>query len=138
MVIKRFFNDLNDPSVKEIKFVSESGNVKTYETAKGSEAYADFKKDFRETTANATGKFAEYKISVKSGFKSNRDGFKFSSFGLDDDFDSESKTIIFRESVKKLVSPDDTTKKKVEPTIVNESEVKLPEVPNDTETCGLT
>lgn len=138
MVIKRFFNDLNDPSVKEIKFVSESGNVKTYETAKGSEAYADFKKDFRETTANATGKFAEYKISVKSGFKSNRNGFKFSSFGLDDDFDSESKTIIFRESVKKLVSPDDTTKKKVEPTIVNESEVKLPEVPNDTETCGLT
>ena len=41
--------------------------------------------------------------------------------------------------MKKLVSPDDEDgKKKVEPTQVNESEVKLPEVPNNTETCGLT
>jgi hypothetical protein len=46
---------------------------------------------------------------------------------------------VYRESVKKLVSPDDEDgKKKVEPTQVNESEVKLPEVPNNTETCGLT
>lgn len=129
---------MNDPSVKEIVFVSESGEKKVYSTATGSQSYSDFKKDFREATAKATGKFAEYKIAVESGYKSNLNGFKFSSFGFDDDFDSDERTVVYRESTKKLVSPDDNSKKKVEKKLVKESEIKIPEVPNNTETCGLT
>jgi hypothetical protein len=55
---------VNDPSVKEIVFVSESGKKKTYFTENGSKSYSEFKKDFREATANATGKFAEYKVTI--------------------------------------------------------------------------
>ena len=117
--IKRFFNELNDPSVKTIKFVSESGEVKTYETAKGSSAYADFKKDFKESTSNAVGKCAGYKVTIESGNKSNLKGFKFSNFGMNDDFDSTSKTVVIKESWTKFTPEDGDSKKKSD-----ESELK--------------
>ena len=126
--IKRFFNELNDTNVKEIKFVSESGKVKTYETSKGSAAYSEFKKDFKESTNNAVGKCVGYKIKVESGFKSNLKGFKFSSFGMSDDFDSNAKTVVIKESWVKFTTEDDS-KKKVNETAKGEltSESSLPE-----------
>ena len=91
LAIKRFFNEINDPAVKEIKFVSESGEVKTYYTNAGSSAYAAFKKDFRESTdkcAKATD-LVGYKVTFESSkSKSHLKGFKFSDFGVADDFDS--------------------------------------------------
>lgn len=113
--IKRFFNELNDGSVKEIKFVSESGNVKSYETANGSAAYTEFKKDFKESTENAVGKCAAYKVTFESGFKSKLNGYKFSNFGMSDDFDSDSKVVIIKESWLKF-TPDneDDSKKKAD------------------------
>ena len=102
LTIKRFFNEMNDPSVKEIVFVSESGEKKTYYTNAGSSAYAAFKKDFRESTDKCA-KVADivgYKVTFESSTaKSNRRGFKFSDFGMDDDFDSASRTLVIKESV---------------------------------------
>lgn len=98
--------------MKEIKFVSESGNVKTYETAKGSAAYSEFKKDFRESTSKVVGQEGEYRITIESGYKSGLKGYKFSNFGLNDDFDSDGKVVVIKESLVKLV---EDNKKKVEP-----------------------
>lgn len=115
--IKRFFNELNDPSVKEIKFVSESGNVKTYETSKGSSAYADFKKDFKESTSNAVGKCASYKVKIESGGNSTLKGYKFSNFGMNDDFDSTSKIVLIKESWTKFAPEDGDNKKKFDESV---------------------
>ena len=114
LTIKRFFNEMNDPSVKEIVFVSESGEKKTYYTNAGSEAYAAFKKDFRESTDKCA-KVADlvgYKVTFESSTaKSNRRGFKFSDFGMDDDFDSTSRTLIIKESVRRVAPKGDNGKK---------------------------
>ena len=59
-------------------FVNESGQTKEYLTSSGSKSYSDFKKDFRESTEKATGKFGEYKISIESGYKPKIKGFTFS------------------------------------------------------------
>ena len=107
LTIKRFFNEMNDPCVKSIKFVGVDGKVKEYSTDAGSNAYSEFKKDFRESTQNAVGKKSEYRVVFESGFKSRLSGFKFSDFGMDDDFDSDSKTIVIRESIVKPVAPND-------------------------------
>ena len=107
LAIKRFFNEINDPSVKRVVFVSESGEKKVYDTSVGSTAYADFKRDFRESTdkcANGTD-IVGYKVTFESSnAKSNRRGFKFSDFGLADDFDAESRTLVIRESVTRVSS----------------------------------
>ena len=107
LAIKRFFNEINDPGVKEIKFVSESGEVKTYYTNAGSSAYAAFKKDFRESTTKCAkvADIVSYKVTFESAdSRSHLNGYKFSDFGMDDDFDSTSKTIVIKESVKRLLS----------------------------------
>ena len=46
--IKRFFNEMNDESVKNIKFIRPDGTFKVYDISNGSQAYSEFKKDFRE------------------------------------------------------------------------------------------
>ena len=110
--IKRFFNDINDPSVGKIVFVSESSGEKVYLSSMGSKSYQDFKRDFRESTSRAVGKTGEYKIEIASGYRNGLTGFKFSDFGMADDFDSSSKTIVIRESIVKNVPEKPDSKKK--------------------------
>ena len=124
--IKRFFNEMNDPGVKSIKFIRNDGTFKLYDLSNGSEAYSQFKGDFRECTEKAAKeKFAEYKVKFESAnARSRLNGFKFSDFGMDDDFDSESRTIVIRESVIKETPDKPTSKKKVsEPQVVEESAI---------------
>ena len=129
LTIRRFFNEMNDPSVKEIVFVSESGEKKTYYTNSGSAAYVAFKKDLRESTDKCA-KIADlvgYKVTFESSMaKSNRRGFKFSDFGMDDDFDSASRTLVIKESVTRVSRGGDdnretSTKKEVVKESIEES-----------------
>lgn len=118
LTIRRFFNEMNDPSMKEIVFVSESGEKKTYYTNAGSEAYAAFKKDFRESTDKCAKnkELSQYKVTFESSnARSNRRGFKFSDFGMSDDFDSDTKTLVIRESVVRVMpkGKETSTKKAV-------------------------
>lgn len=92
--IKRFFNEMNNPDVTEIRFKDIDGNTRTYYTNAGSSAYSQFKKDFKESTSSiGSDKAGEYKVMVESGQKSTLRGYKFSDFGMSDDFDSTSKVI---------------------------------------------
>ena len=121
LTIRRFFNEMNNPEVKNIKFVRTNGTFKIYDTSKGSEAYASFKNDFKETTDEAKKqKVKGLKVTVESArSKSKLSGFKFSDFGMPDDFDSDSKTIVIKESIVKDVPEEPTSKKKV-----NESSIE--------------
>ena len=133
---------MNDESVKNIKFIRPDGTFKIYDTSTGSKAYSEFKKDFRESTAKVEkmGKFKECKVVVESsGSRSKLNGFKFSDFGVADDFDSDSKTIVIKESVIKNTAPEDPTSKKKlnESKVVKESTVSIPD-PKDNGTKGIT
>lgn len=125
--IRRFFNEMNDSSVKNIKLVRADGTFKIYDTASDpSKAYCEFKQDFRETTSKAEkeiGSFKEFKVVVEtSGARSTLNGFKFSDFGMADDFDSDNKTIVIKESLVKDVPEKPDCKKKVsDPVVVEES-----------------
>ena len=131
--IKRFFNELNDQNVKEIVLV-ESTNGKTtklkrYSTSDGSKAYAEFKKDFRESTGSFVGKDGLYKVTIESGTRCNLKGFKFSDFGMSDDFDSNKKVVVVKsaflepqvESSKKKSEETPKVEVTVEKPVVNES-----------------
>ena len=118
LTIRRFFKEMNDPSVKEIVFVSESGEKKTYYTNAGGAAYAAFKKDFRESTDKCAKnkELSQYKVTFESSnARSNRRGFKFSDFGMSDDFDSDTKTLVIKESVVRVMpkGKETSTKKAV-------------------------
>ena len=127
--IKRFFSEMNDSSVKNIKLIRADGTFKIYDTVSDpSKAYSEFKQDFRETTSKAEkeiGKFKEFKVVVEtSGARSTLNGFKFSDFGMADDFDSDNKTIVIKESlVKDVPEKPDGKKKAGEPVAVSESAI---------------
>lgn len=120
---------MNDSSVKNIKLIRADGTFKIYDTVSDpSKAYSEFKQDFRETTSKAEkdiGKFREFKVVVEtSGARSTLNGFKFSDFGMADDFDSDNKTIIIKESlVKDVPEKPDGKKKAGEPVVVSESAI---------------
>ena len=140
MAIKRFFNELNDESVKEIVLV-ESMNGKTtklkrYLTSEGSKSYAEFKKDFRESTGSFVGKEGLYKVAIESGKKCNLRGFKFSDFGMDDDFDSDQKVVVFKSTfLTPQVESVDSSKKKVDNAV---SESSIAGITKNPEPNGFT
>ena len=107
MAIKRFFNEMNDSNVKYIKFVRADGTFKMYDTSRASESYAAFKKDFRESTDRMAGQ---------------ENGYKFSDFGISDDFDSTSRTVYIKESIVRSEPPKPT--KKVEESSEKPEDVK--------------
>ena len=118
---------MNDESVKNIKFERADGTFKIYDISNGSQAYSEFRKDFRESTEKIekSGDFKECRVVVESlGSRSKLNGFKFSDFGMADDWDSDSKTIVIRESVIKEEAPvDPDDKKKVSESTVQESSI---------------
>ena len=121
---------MNDESVKNIKFIRPDGTFKIYATSTGSKAYADFKKDFKESTEKLSkdGGFKECKVVVESsGRKSRLSGFKFSDFGMADDFDSDSRTIIIKESIIKDVPDKPDGKSETDESIVEDVVSKDPE-----------
>ena len=140
--IKRFFNEMNDSSVKNIKLVRTDGTFKIYDTVSDpSKAYSEFKQDFRETTSKAEkeiGEFKEFKVVVEtSGARSTLNGFKFSDFGMADDFDSDNKTIVIKESLVKDVPEKPDCKKKVSDSVVVE-ESTLDGIAKNPEPNGFT
>ena len=105
MAIKRFFNEMNDSNVKYIKFVRADGTFKMYDTSRASESYAAFKKDFRESTDRMAGQECdEFKVVVE-GRNSTLNGYKFSDFGISDDFDSTGRTVYIKESIVRSEPP---------------------------------
>ena len=122
MAIKRFFNEMNDSSVKYIKFVRADGTFKMYDTSRASESYAAFKKDFRESTDRMAGQECdEFKVVVE-GRNSTLNGYKFSDFGISDDFDSTSRTVYIKESIVRSEPPKPT--KKVEESSEKPEDIK--------------
>lgn len=126
LAISTFFKTLNESNIKGIKFVDFNGNVKKYDLSNGSSAYAQFKKDFKESTSNANGKFAEYKFTIKNkATESKLNGFKFSDFGDIEKF-TESKDIVLTASVVDFkAGGDDGTKTKTNPVTESKDEQKV-------------